>query len=90
MMSEAERWAVELSTTELEGTTFAEARLVMDNGTCWLGRGTARRNPHDPNVAELGEKIAVARALSDLAHLVLGNAAAELEDMTHERARIHL
>ncbi len=34
--------------------------------------------------------IAVARALSDLAHHVLHAAAADVEGMTHERAHLHL
>jgi Rv2632c-like len=83
-----DRWSVELSIREHEGQTRADARLVMDNDVRLLGHGTARRHPGDPNVAELGEKFAVARALSDVAHLLLGSAAAELEDMTHERARL--
>ena len=39
---------------------------------------------------EIGEKIAVARALSDLAHMLLGSAAAQIEDITHERAQLHM
>jgi hypothetical protein len=89
-MSKADRWSVELSIREHEGETRADARLVVDDGTHLLGHGTARRHPRDPNVTEIGERIAVARALSDVAHLLLGSAAAELEDITHERARLHL
>jgi Rv2632c-like len=89
-MSTVDRWSVELSIREHEDQTHADARLVMDDGAHVLGHGTARRHPRDPNVTEIGEKIAVARALSDLAHMLLGSAAAELEDITHERARLHL
>ena len=74
---------------EHEGQTRAEASLVMD-GAHLLGHGMARCHPRDPDVSEIGEKIAVARALSDLAHLLLESAAAELEDITHERARLQL
>src|SRR5436309_2392205 len=63
-MSAADRWSVELSIREHEGDTRADARLVMDNDPHLLGHGTAPRNPSDPNVMEIGEKIAVARALS--------------------------
>jgi hypothetical protein len=38
---------------------------------------------------EIGEKIAVARALSDVAHLLLGSAAAQLEDVTRQQAQLH-
>jgi hypothetical protein len=89
-MSTVDRWSVELSIREHEGETRADARLVMDDGAHLLGHGMARRHPRDPSITEIGEKIAVARALSDLAHRVLGSAAAELEDVTHERARLHL
>ena len=89
-MSRADRWSVELTIWEHEDETRADARLVMDDGAHVLGHGTARRPPRDPNVTEIGERIAVARALSDLAHLLLGSAAAELEDITHERARLQL
>jgi len=85
-----DRWSVELSIREHEGQTRADARLVMDKGVRLLGHGMARRHPGEPNVTEVGEKIAVARALSDVAHLLLSAAAAELKDMTHERARLHL
>jgi hypothetical protein len=89
-MSTAERWSVELSVHEHEGQTRADARLAMGDNAHLLGHGAARRHPSDPNVAEIGEKIAVARALSDVAHLLLGDAAAQLEDITHQQAQLHL
>ena len=89
-MSEADRWSVELSIREHEGETHADARLVMDDDARLRGHGRARRNPTDPNVMEIGEKIAVARALSDLAHMLLSSAAAQIEDITHERAHLHM
>jgi Domain of unknown function (DUF1876) len=89
-MSAAERWSVEVSVHEHDSQTRADARLAMGDNVHLLGRGTARRNPGDPNVLEIGEKIAVARALSDIAHLLLGSAAAQLEDVTRQRAQLHL
>lgn len=89
MMSMVDRWSVELSIREQEGETRADARLAMGDDGHLLGRGTARRNPSDLSVLEIGEKIAVARALSD-AHLLLGSAAEQFEDITHEQARLHL
>ena len=88
-MSTVDHWSVDLSIDEHEGQTRADARLIMD-GDHLVGHGMARRHPRDPHVTEIGERIAVARALSDLAHLLLGSAAAELEDITHERARLQL
>ena len=67
-----------------------DARLTMDNGAHMFGHGTARRNPADPDVTGIGEEIAVARALSDLAHMLLSTAVTELEDLTHERTQLRL
>ena len=89
-MSAPEHWSVALTVQEHEGQTRAEARLDLGDHAHLLGRGTARRNPSDPNVLAIGEKIAVARALSDVAHLLLGSAAAQLEDITHQEAHLHL
>jgi hypothetical protein len=89
-MSTQGRWLMELSIAEMEGVTRADGRLIMSDGSCWIGHGSARCHPQDPDVAEIGEKIAVARALSDLADLLAGSAADELEDMTHEHARVRL
>ena len=89
-MSAPERWSVALTVQEHEGQTRAEARLDLGDNAHLLGHGTARRNPSDPNVLEIGEKIAVARALSDVAHMLLGSATAQLEDITHQEAHLHL
>lgn len=88
-MNTAGRWPVELSLTEQGRETHAETSLVVD-GARIVVRGTARRNPIDPEVLAIGEKIAAARALSDLAHLLLGSAAAQLEAHTHQMANLHL
>jgi hypothetical protein len=89
-MSATERWSVALSVHEHEGQTRAEARLDLGDSAHLLGHGTARRNPSDPDVAEIGEMIAVARALSDVAHMLLGSAAAQLENITHQQAHLDL
>jgi hypothetical protein len=89
-MSTVDRWSIELSIGELDGETHAEARLVMKDDDHLSGRGTARRNPADPNVTQIGEEIALARALSDLAHQLLSTASADIEAVTHDRARLHM
>jgi hypothetical protein len=88
-MTTAERWLVKLSVGELDDETHAEARLIVDDADHLVGRGEARRNPADQNVTRIGEEIAVARALSDLAHKLLHTAATDVEALTHERARLH-
>ena len=89
-MNTAEDWLVILSGSEHDDETQAEARLVMSGGAYLTGHGTARRNPADENVTKIGEELAVARALSELAHKLLHVAAADIEAVTHERAHPHM
>jgi len=55
-----------------------------------VGRGLARRNPEDQQATQIGEEIAAARALSDLAHQLLSDAAARIEDITDHHAHLNL
>jgi len=88
-MTTVDRWPVEISLHAEEGTTRAEARLAKA-GASMTGRGLARRNPDDQEVTQIGEEIAAARALSDLAHQLLSDAAGQIEGITHERAHLSL
>jgi len=82
-------WPVEISLREEGRETRAEARLgKQDIGV--VGHGMARRSPDDQEVTQIGEEIAAARALSDLAHQLLSEAAGQIEGVTHERARLHM
>ena len=73
-MTTVDSWPVEISLHEEHGKTRAEARLTRD-GVGMTGHGLARRNPDDREVTQVGEEIAAARALSDLAHQLLSDAA---------------
>ena len=73
-MTTVDSWPVEISLHEEDGKTRAEARLTRD-GVGMTGHGLARRNPDDREVTQVGEEIAAARALSDLAHQLLSDAA---------------
>ena len=88
-MAMVDSWPVEISLREEDRETQAEARLIKE-GIGLVGHGLARRNPDDREVTQIGEEIAAARALSDLAHRLLGFAAEQIEDITHERAHLHL
>lgn len=83
-------WSVSLSVSERDSCTDAEARLHASDGADLTGRGSAHRNPADQNVTKIGEELAVARALSDLAHLLMRAATADVEAVTHERAHLHM
>jgi hypothetical protein len=58
--------SIELRFAEDDRHTEATATLATRWGTL-TGRGTARRNPVDPNIPLVGEELAAARALVDLA-----------------------
>jgi hypothetical protein len=90
-MPATKRWDVSVFIDEDEGerTTHAEARLHTKDKTHLTGHGTARRDPHDHDVAEIGDELAAARALSQLADKLLHAAAKDIEAITHEPARVH-
>lgn len=50
--------------------------------------GTARLSPVDRNVAEIGDELAIARALSDLAGQMLRVSAHDIEAATDEPATL--
>jgi hypothetical protein len=87
-MSSMRRWTVEVFVGEDEGRTYAEAALHDDIGNHVLGTGRARLDPADADVPEIGDEIAVARALNDLGHRLLITAAADIETVTHERVTL--
>jgi hypothetical protein len=88
-MNTVECWPVEILLHDDEGRTRAEARLTA-GGAEVTGHGLARRNPSDQEVTQIGEEVAAARALSDLAHQLLNDAAGQIEGMTHKRAHLSL
>ena len=60
-------FTVEVEVHERPDRAWAKALLDFD-GNVRGGWGRARRNPADPERPRLGEELAVARALADLAH----------------------
>jgi len=83
-MTHAKRWTVDVFIDEHddERRTRAEARLQTPERIGLTGIGSARRNPVDPEVPEIGDELAVSRALSDLAHHLLDAAAGDIEAVT--------
>ncbi|MGH9132714.1 MAG: DUF1876 domain-containing protein [Ilumatobacteraceae bacterium] len=81
-------WTVSISFHEDDDTTRADA--VIDGAGFELeGWGRARRNPDDPDVPMIGEEVAAARALTDLAHHLLDRAAHSIESWAGRPVRIH-
>jgi hypothetical protein len=79
---------VEIFVGEEDGRTYAEAALRDDIGNHVLGTGRATLNPADPDVPEIGDEIAVARALTDLGHRLLLTAANDIQAVTHEQVTL--
>jgi hypothetical protein len=84
----AKRWSVEVFIGEHDGKTRAEARLHTDDPTNLIGIGTSRLNPTDADVPEIGDELAVARALSELAHLLLHAAVEDIAGVTQQRVEL--
>jgi Domain of unknown function (DUF1876) len=77
-------WSVEIDLGEHDGETHAVARLHTADRTSLSGTGSARLNPADPDVPEIGDELAAARALSQLAHALLEAAADDIAAILHK------
>jgi hypothetical protein len=87
-MTELRHWTIDVYIGEDAGQTYAEAALNDDIGNHLLGTGRARLSPADADVPEIGDEIAVGRALTDLGHTLLDTASEDIESVTHERVRL--
>lgn len=76
-------WQLDVSIDEHEERTRAKVRLRW-RGDELVGVGLARLNPADEPVAEIGDELAVARALSDLANKLFALTESDIEAATHE------
>ena len=63
----AKQWRVDVYLSEEGDETFARAVLHGESPQEVFGTGHAHRNPHDPSVPEIGDELAAARALAELA-----------------------
>ena len=89
-MTHTRTWAVEITIAEHEDErrTHAAAVLHTDKRTPVRGEGEARRRPADLAVPEIGDELATARALADLAYKLLDVTAGDIEQFTQRR--VHL
>ena len=78
------QWRADIFVGENEGHTYAEARLVTEIGDQLVGVGSAEVGPHDADVPEIGDEVAVARALRDLGMRLLETASLDIEGVTRE------
>jgi hypothetical protein len=87
-MDAVKTWTVRIDIGEHEGRTRAVAHLRTHDTDTLVGVGFARLNPADRDVPEIGDEIAVARALTDLGHRLLRTATEDLEQVTGEPAQL--
>lgn len=85
---EVKHWTVSIEIGEHESRTRAVAHLHTRDTDRMVGVGLARRAPADPEVPEIGDEVAVARALADLAARLLQAATEDLERVTGQSAHL--
>jgi hypothetical protein len=81
--SQTKNWTVDISIDEHRKRTRARARLRW-RGKHLTGLGIARLNPSDRDIPEIGDELAVARALSNLADELFAATAYQIHTATHE------
>jgi hypothetical protein len=84
-LAATKEWSVRIFISEHGGATHAEARLDTGAGTSLTGSGAARLNSTDVDVPEIGDELAVARALSRLADVLLRTAEKDIEEVTGQQ-----
>lgn len=74
---------IDVMIEEHDERTRAKARLSWA-GKKLVGIGLARLDPHDEPVAQIGDELAIARALSDLASQLFALTSTDIQARTHE------
>lgn len=80
-------WTVDVSIDEHEGLTRARARLRWREKEA-VGIGWARSDPAGRNITEIGDELAVGRALADLGKQMLAMSAEDIEQVTNQPANL--
>ncbi|MCW5253792.1 MULTISPECIES: DUF1876 domain-containing protein [unclassified Streptomyces] len=80
MMHTAVGWHVELEFTEDDRHTRAAAMVRLPDGTEVRAHGRATRHTVDANQPRVGEEVAAARALNELAMTLLTKAHGEIDE----------
>ncbi|MBO3752225.1 DUF1876 family protein [Streptosporangiaceae bacterium NEAU-GS5] len=79
---EAKQWTVQIYINEEGDATSARAVLTSRDDTHVVGLGRAHRNPADALVPEIGDELAAARALADLAQRLQVISSHDIEGLT--------
>ncbi|MGB9306322.1 MAG: DUF1876 domain-containing protein [Mycobacterium sp.] len=76
-------YQIDVLIEEREERTRAKVRLSWA-GKKFVGVGLARLDPADEPVAQIGDELAIARALSDLANQLFALTSTDIQVSTHE------
>lgn len=79
----AKTFQIDVLIEEHEERTRAKARLSLA-GKELVGVGVARLDPADEPVAQIGDELAIARALFDLANQLFALTSSDIQASTHE------
>jgi hypothetical protein len=88
-MIATKQWSITVDIDEHDDTTLAHVSLHTPAGHDVTGVGQAQRNPTDPSVPEIGDELAVARALRNLAERLLHTTEKDITGVTGESAHLH-
>jgi hypothetical protein len=83
-------WTVRIGIGERDGRTYATAHLHTDEETELSGAGTTYLDPRDHADSRVGDDLAVARALFDLAHILVQRAATDVAETLRSQGCGHL
>ncbi|MDH2393436.1 MULTISPECIES: DUF1876 domain-containing protein [Streptomyces] len=75
-------WHIDMEFREDGDRTRAAALVRLGDGTEYRGHGAASRHPSDPPQLRVGEEIAGARAMMDLASQLLQKAHKEIDEVS--------
>jgi hypothetical protein len=81
-------WRVQVSVVETGNNTRASALLISDQPEEFRGRGDSHRSPRDEPRGEIGDEVAVARALRHLADSLLAKAESDIQAATGTNAYV--
>ncbi len=83
------QWTISVDIDEEEDNTLAEVTLRSSAGLEVTGVGRANRNPMDPDVPEIGDELAIARALGNLSERLLHRTERDITGVTGQPAHVH-
>ena len=81
-------WRVQVSVVETGDNTRASALLISDQPEEFRGRGDSHRSPRDEPRGQIGDEVAVARALRHLADSLLARAESDIKAATGTNAYV--